>query len=294
MANWLANVKTKLGKKFRRRRGPLVTTIRLSGVIGSAGGIRQGLNLSVLETVLERAFQPSQVKAVAISVNSPGGSPVQSALIAERIRELADEKNIPVFAFAEDVAASGGYWLACAADEIFAHSSSILGSIGVVTGGFGFTELIKKIGIERRLYTSGNKKAMLDPFLPTKSSDLKHLKSLQLEIHNEFKDMVKTRRKKLVKSEESEIFSGAFWSGKKALELGLIDGIGDVNSILREKFGADVRIKPVKQHQSFLKRKFGFGEVDHDHSNYSANTANLAGNLLAAIENRLAWQRFGL
>ena len=215
MKSFIKSLEVKILQIIKKRRGPVVTVVRLSGVIGGMGGLRQGLSLSSIEKVLERAFSPSKLSGVAIVINSPGGSPVQSDLIAGRIRVLSQEKEVPVFTFVEDVAASGGYWLACAGDEIYASVSSIIGSIGVISGGFGYTELIRKLGIERRLHTSGDKKGMLDPFSPEKPSDLKHLKTIQEEIHNDFINMVKLRRKDRLKGQEKVIFSGSFWGGGK-------------------------------------------------------------------------------
>ena len=228
-----------------RRHSPVVTVLRLDGIIGHIRGLRRGLSLSSQAAAIDKAFRPRNLVAVALSVNSPGGSAVQSALIAKRIRDLADENDIPVIAFAEDIAASGGYWLACAGDEIYANGSSIIGSIGVVSGGFGFTELIKKMGVERRLHTAGDNKAMLDPFTPEKPADVKHLKSLQREIHETFTEMVRARRGERLIGADKDIFSGAFWTGRKALEMGLIDGIGDLRSVMRARFGESVRLRPV-------------------------------------------------
>jgi len=274
------------------KRGPLVSVVSLSGVIGAMGGFRSGLSLASVEPVLERAFKPKKLKAVALAINSPGGSPVQSALIAKRIRALAAEKDVPVFAFAEDVAASGGYWLACAGDEIFAESSSIVGSIGVVSGGFGFPELLKRYGIERRLHTSGDKKAMLDPFSPEKAGDIKHLKALQAEIHDDFIGMVKERRGTRLIGVDKEVFSGAFWTGTKAKELGLIDGLGDLRSVMRDRFGDDVRLRPIKAHQSFWKRRFGGAELQNGLG--VGFGQDLGDGLLGAVEERMIWNRFGL
>ena len=294
MRNKISKVWDKLYNFIRKRRGPVISVIQLKGVIGGASSIRTGLSLSSLDKGIEGAFSHSGLKAVVLIVNSPGGSPVQSLLISNRIRSLADEKKIPVLAFAEDVAASGGYWLLSSADQIYASPSSIIGSIGVVSGGFGFTELIKKLGIERRLYTSGEKKAMLDPFSPEKASDLRHLKKVQDDIHDEFVNIVKLRRNGLLKGPDREIFSGAFWTGKKALELGLIDGLGDFYSVINEKFGKNIRIKKMKENSSFFKRKFGlygkslFFDLNHE------NSSVLCENVISAIENRLKWNRFGL
>ena len=273
-----------------RRPLPLVTVLRLDGVIGHISGFRRGLSLSSQAAAIDKAFRPRNLVAVALSVNSPGGSAVQSALIAKRIRDLADENDVPVIAFAEDIAASGGYWLACAGDEIYANESSIIGSIGVVSGGFGFAELIKKMGVERRLHTAGDKKAMLDPFTPEKPADVKHLKSLQREIHETFTEMVRARRGERLNGPDKDIFSGAFWTGTRALEMGLIDGIGDMRSVMRAKFGDRVKLKPVARRQPFLRRRFGFaGPIGG-----SPEPGDWAAAAIAAIEERLIWNRFGL
>ena len=275
-----------------RRQSPVVTVLRLDGIISHGRGLSRGLSLSSQAAAIDRAFRPRNLVAVALCVNSPGGSAVQSALIAKRIRDLAGENDVPVIAFAEDIAASGGYWLACAGDEIFANESSIIGSIGVVSGGFGFTELIHKMGVERRLHTAGDKKAMLDPFSAEKPADIKHLKSLQREIHETFTGMVRARRGERLTGTDKNIFSGAFWTGAKALEMGLIDGIGDVRSVMRERFGERVRLLPVGA-QRPLWRRFGAAERSSGGFGF-ASTENLAGDVLAAIEERLIWNRFGL
>jgi len=270
-------------------RKPVVAVLRFEGVIGN---LQRGFSLAGQAVPIERAFKLRNLAAVALTINSPGGSPVQSALIAKRIRALADENNVPVFAFAEDVAASGGYWLACAADEIYADDSSIIGSIGVVSGSFGFTELIKKIGVERRLHTAGDKKAILDPFTPEKANDVKHLKALQRDIHESFSETVRARRGKRLKGSEKKIFSGAFWTGGRALELGLVDGIGDLRSVMRQRFGDKVKLRPVRDQRSFWKRRFrlsrGFAGVP------AAGGDELVAGVLAAVEERLIWNRFGL
>lgn len=267
---------------------PCVNVLRLSGVIGGLGGLRRGLSLGSQARAIARAFKGRNLKAVALAINSPGGSPVQSALIAGRIRQLADEGGVPVYAFAEDVAASGGYWLACAGDEIYADASSIIGSIGVVSGGFGLQDMIAKLGIERRLHTSGDKKAMLDPFQPEKPADVKHLKDLQGDIHQAFKDMVHARRGKRLKGADKELFSGAFWTGTRALDHGLIDGIGDLRSIMRDKFGDDVKLRVIGERRGLFSR---FRMSDHG---VSPETADWGAGLIAAAEERLMWNRFGL
>ncbi|MEK9724634.1 MAG: S49 family peptidase [Rhodospirillaceae bacterium] len=230
------------------------------------------------------------LSAVALAINSPGGAPVQSALIAKRIRDLAYEKKVPVYAFIEDVGASGGYWLALAADEIYAQPSSIVGSIGVVSGGFGFADAIEKLGIERRLHTSGEKKAMLDPFGPEKPADVKHLQALQKEIHEDFKAMVRDRRGERLKGNSRTVFSGAFWTGTKALDLGLVDGLGDVRGVMRARFGDDVRLRPLDDLRPWWRRRLALAAT-------GAPTAGLGGlgdEILGAVEERLWWNRFGL
>ena len=221
---------------------PIVPVVRLSGVIGISSPLKPGLTLANVARSLERAFAMRNMpSAVALSINSPGGAAAQSHLIHRRIRALADEKKLPVIAFVEDVAASGGYMIACAADEIVADPSSIVGSIGVVGGSFGFDKLIEKIGIERRLYTSGENKAMLDPFLPEKPEDVERLKALQREIHESFIALVKERRGAKLDSRETALFSGEYWTGQRGLELGLVDAVGDLRNVLRERYGDKVR-----------------------------------------------------
>ena len=273
-----------------RNPAPVVGVLSLSGVVGRLGPVGRGLSLAGLADAIDGAFKLRRQVAVALAVNSPGGSPVQSQLIAKRIRDLADEKDVPVYAFAEDVAASGGYWLALAADEIYASENSVIGSIGVISGGFGFTELIKRIGIERRLHTSGDKKAMLDPFKPEKPAEVKRLKDLQGDIHQSFQSLVRERRAKRLKAREKELFSGAFWTGTRALEMGLIDGIGDMRSVMRAKFGDRVKLKPVTRRRPFLRRRFGFaGPIGG-----APEPGDWAATAIAAIEERLIWNRFGL
>ncbi|MEJ2120880.1 MAG: S49 family peptidase [Alphaproteobacteria bacterium] len=275
---------------FFGSRGPVVAVIRLHGVIGRLGPLRSGLTLAGLATVIERAFKMKHLKAVAISVNSPGGSPVQSSLIFKRLRALAEEKDVPILAFTEDAAASGGYWLACAGDEIYADENSIVGSIGVISGGFGFPELMKRIGVERRLHTAGENKSLLDPFQPEKPEDVKRLEALQSDIHASFMDLVRSRRGKRLKGDEKDVFSGAFWTGKRALELGLVDGIGDLRTVLRDRFGDKVRLRLVQAKRGFLSRRLGFragGEGLPGPSGWPAE-------LIAAVEERFLWNRLGL
>ena len=275
---------------FGKRR-PVVAVLTLNGVIGQMGGLRRGLSIGSIEKRLESAFNVRRLVAVAVSINSPGGAPVQSDLIAKRLRDLATEKDIPVFAFIEDVAASGGYWLACAGDEIYACNSSIVGSIGVVSGGFGFTDLIGKLGIERRLYTSGEKKAMNDPFGPEKPSEVKHLKALQKDIHNDFISMVKINRGERLNGAHNKLFTGSYWTGRQALELGLIDGIGDIRNVMREKFGKNIRFKFFDENRSWLQRRLS---TQNRFISGKGNDLGLARDLVVAIEERFLWNRFGL
>lgn len=270
---------------------PAVSVLRLSGVIGRMGGLRgAGLSLEGLERSIERAFAPRGIDAVALAVNSPGGSPVQSALIAGRIRQLAEEKNIPVLAFAEDVAASGGYWLACAADEIYADESSILGSIGVISAGFGFPDLLARHGVERRVHSSGARKGMLDPFQAESPDDVERLTAIQSDIHDSFKELVRARRAGKLKGEESDLFNGDIFSGRQALAVGLIDGIGDMRTVLRQRFGDKVRLRPVGERRSFLRRRFGLARERRS----GMARGDLAGQFVAAVEEWAHWKRFGL
>jgi signal peptide peptidase SppA len=240
------------------------------------------LALAEQASSIERVFKLSRLKAVALAINSPGGSPVQSALLAGRIRQLAEENEIPVYAFCEDVAASGGYWLACAAEEIYADPASIVGSIGVVSAGFGFTDMLEKIGVERRVHTSGEKKGMLDPFVPEVEDDLARLREIQEDIHEQFKDYVRKRRGTKLIASEDMLFSGEFWTGRRSQELGLIDGLGDLRSVMREKYGEKVNL-----HLVGGRKRFGLGRL-------LGGQADLVDQGVAALEDRAYWSRFGL
>lgn len=270
---------------------PVVSVLRLSGVIGAIGPMRGGLTLEAAAESIERAFAPKDQQAVALVINSPGGSPVQSALIGNRIRQLADEKKLPVLAFVEDVAASGGYWLACAADEIIADPASIVGSIGVVSQGFGFQDLLARIGVERRVYTAGRNKAMLDPFQPEKSEDVERLKALQLEIHASFIAWVKARRGSRLKADDDMLFTGEFWTGSRGLGLGLVDSLGDLRATLRARFGDTVRFRLVEERKPWLARRLGMAGVALLVGDLATGAA--AG-LIAAAEERALWGRYGL
>jgi signal peptide peptidase SppA len=268
---------------------PIVPVLRLSGVIGGSASIRKGgLSLADMAGSIEKAFEHSGAVAVALAINSPGGSPVQSSLIAKRIRDLAGEKELPVFAFCEDVAASGGYWLACAADEIHANPSSIVGSIGVVSAGFGFPALLEKVGIERRVHTAGENKAILDPFAPENPDDVVHLKELQAEIHEQFKTYVRAHRGERLDDDEVTLFSGAFWTGERAVSLGLVDGLGDLRAVMREKFGDRVRLPVMTEPKGWLQRRMGMRL-----SALSA-PADWAPSVMGALDERAHWSRFGL
>lgn len=278
-----------------RSPAPTVAVIRLQGVIAPSAGFRATLSLAGLAATLHRAFSLKGIKAIALQINSPGGSPVQSALIAARIRALASEKHLPVYAFIEDVGASGGYWLACAADEIYADANSIVGSIGVISSSFGLEDFITRHGVHRRVYTSGEHKGMLDPFLPENPDDVARLKTMQAEIHDNFKAEVRARRGRKLKGEESELFSGAFWTGAKAKELGLVDGLGDLRSIMRLHFGPRVSLKLIGAQRGWLRRRFMRNEAPAlDMAQASPIAASLADGVLAAIEERAWWGRYGL
>src|SRR6201997_5630725 len=236
---WIDRGREWIPARLRGRRA-VVPVVRLSGVRGGVPPLRPGMTLAGVAKMLERAFSVKHARAVALLINSPGGSPVQSRQIYLRIRQLAAEKSLPVLVFVEDVAASGGYMIACAGDEIFCDPSSILGSIGVVGGSFGFQELIKKVGIERRLYTAGAHKAMLDPFLPENPDDVAKLKALQREIHQIFIALVKESRGARLKGADDTLFTGEYWAGETSIALGLADGIGDIRSTLRARYGEKV------------------------------------------------------
>jgi serine protease SohB len=265
---------------------PVVPVLRFSGVIGAAVPLRPGLSLASTAKMIERAFKVRHARAVAMIINSPGGSPAQSHLIFQRIRQLSAEKNIPVFAFVEDIGASGGYMLACAADEIIADTYSLVGSIGVVGGSFGFEKLIDKLGIERRLYTSGERKAMLDPFLPEKPEDVKRLKAIQKDIHERFIALVKERRGAKLNGADKTLFSGEFWTAANALDLGLIDNIGDLRSFLRARYGDKVRTPLIAAEKGFLARRLGMTKAELP--------SGLADEAISALEERAIWSRYGL
>jgi len=276
-----------LGRVFPDYGAPIVPVVRLSGTIGRVSRFQSGLTLAAVSPLLRKAFSIRSAPAVALIVNSPGGSPVQSHLIYKRIRALAEEKEKTVIVFAEDVCASGGYMIACAGDEIVVDPSSIVGSIGVVSAGFGFVEAIRKLGVERRVYTSGEAKVILDPFQPEKPEDVARIRAIQEEVHDHFIEIVRTRRGEvLAKDKDDDIFSGQFWSGKTAIALGLADRTGDLRSTLRERFGEKVRFRLFSTERSFFGRKgVGIG---------GALGGAFSEAILSELDERLLWDRYRL
>lgn len=277
---------------------PVVPVVRITGPIGSSGRFGQGVTLAGIADTLEKAFSVKGAAAVALAINSPGGSPVQSDLIYRRVRALAEEKKLPVYAFAEDAAASGGYFIALAADEIFADDASIIGSIGVVSAGFGLTGLIERFGIERRVYTAGTNKGMLDPFLPEKREDVERLKAIQAKLHEVFKDRVRTSRgARLAEGQDDLLFSGAFWIASEAVDLGLIDGVGDIRSVMRARFGDKAALKPIGGARGLFPRRPQPGVaaraawLDEQGPAPALIDAETA---LAVVETRGLWARLGL
>jgi signal peptide peptidase SppA len=257
---------------------PVVAVVKLHGVITPTPSplSRGTININTVEQALVKAFDHEKLSAVALAINSPGGAPTQSALVSERIRELADRKKVPVIAFCEDVTASGGYWLACAADEIYAHSSSLVGSIGVVTAGFGLNGLLERVGVERRVYTAGENKVRLDPFRPEKDEDVEWLKSLQTQLHEQFVSWVKERRGDRLTGDD--LFTGEIWTGAKATELGLVDGVGNLRAVLTKRF-PDAELTVAEPKRPLLAR-LGLGGATQS--------------LLTAVEHRAIWARYGL
>jgi len=265
------------------KRGPKIPVIRLSGVIADTVTRRGGISYDRTKKMIGKAFSMARAPAVALVINSPGGTPAQSQLIANLIRQLADEKEITVYAFVEDVAASGGYWLACAADHIYVQETSIVGSIGVISAGFGLDDLIDRHGIKRRLYTSGREKSMLDPFTPEKPADVARLKEIQMQIHAHFITWVKDRRGGRLEGLDEDLFEGRFWTGTAAINMGIVDEIGDVRSVMREKYGEDIRLidfSPDKKLR-FLPQIPGVSET-------------LVDDVITGVEDRALWGRFGL
>jgi signal peptide peptidase SppA len=271
----------------------VVPVVRLSGVIGAVTPLRPGMTLATVSRVLERAFSTRNAKAVALVINSPGGSPVQSRQIYLRIKQLAAEKKLPVLVFVEDVAASGGYMIACAGDEIICDPSSILGSIGVVGGSFGFQEAIKRLGIERRLYTAGAHKAMLDPFLPENPDDVAKLKALQREIHQIFIALVKESRGARLKGSDDTLFTGEYWAGESSIALGLADSIGDLRSTLRARYGEKVLTPVIAQPTGLLSGLLGRKSPGAGQLSAMESMASLPDDLISAVETRAIWAKFG-
>lgn len=269
---------------FLQDPAPVVAILPLEGVIGTTSRFSTALNLAGLEEKIQQAFEVYNVKAVALAVNSPGGSPVQSELIMRRIQKLSEEKKIPVYAFMEDVAASGGYLISLAAEEIYAHEASIVGSIGVISAGFGYDKAIEKIGVERRIYAAGDSKSILDPFQPEKEKDIKILKEIQKDIHDFFKNLVKERRGERLKGTQKLMFSGQFWAGQEALKLGLVDGIGDIHTVMKEKLGDKTKFKRIKEEKGFIKGLLGM----------TGPKARISDEILSTLETRSLWGRFGL
>jgi serine protease SohB len=269
---------------------PLVSVLRLYGAIGIGGPLGRSLDDEGLATTIARAFEHRRLAAVALAINSPGGSPVQSALIAARIRRLAEEKKVPVFAFCEDVAASGGYWLACAADEIYADANAIVGSIGVVSAGFGLQEAIARLGVERRVHTAGNRKALLDPFRPEDPDDVARLKHIQKGIHDNFIAHVRGARGERLKGAPETLFSGDIWLGGEAVDLGLIDGLGHLVPTMKARFGEDVRFEVAMPRRTLLQR---LGAPQMQAAAFGGAEAAAAG-ALSAAETRAMWARWGL
>jgi signal peptide peptidase SppA len=278
----------------RLRRGTaVVPVVRLSGVIGAVTPLRPGMSLAGVARTLERAFATKNAKAVALVINSPGGSPVQSRQIYLRIRQLAAEKKLPVLVFVEDVAASGGYMIACAGDEIFCDPSSILGSIGVVGGSFGFQELIRRIGVERRLYTAGAHKAMLDPFLPENPDDVARVKALQSEIHAIFIALVRQSRGTRLKGADDVLFTGEYWAGETSISLGLADAIGDLRSTLRARYGDKVLTPVIAPATGILAGLLGRRSAGAGTLTSLEGFAGLPDELISALETRAIWAKFG-
>ena len=267
----------------------IIPIVYISGIIGNIGGLRNGITISSIENLLEKAFKIKKSAAVVIIINSPGGSPVQSSLIYKRIKKLAKKNKTKVIFFVEDVAASGGYYIACAGDEIYVDENSIVGSIGVIYASFGFDKLIKKYGIERRIFTTGKYKSILDSFQKQKLSDVKKLKSIQTEIFKNFKNIVLKNRIKKINKQNKNIFSGSFWTGKEAIKLGLVDGIGDLKTVMEKKFGERLKYVPIKPKKSFLKGSLSKSFYSRD----LVDTKKIINDMMTYIESRNIWGRYG-
>lgn len=272
----------------------VVSVLRLDGVIGKVSQMKSGLALHTLNKQIEKAFNQSKFVAVCLCINSPGGSPSQSDLIARRIRQLADEKKIPVISFVEDVAASGGYWLACAGDRIYATKSSIVGSIGVISSGFGFVDAIEKLGVERRVYTEGKNKSVLDPFKPAKQEDIKLIQKLQKSIHSNFIDFIKTRRGGTITQDDDIVFNGEFWTGETALDYGLIDGISDMYSYIINKYGSDIKFEYIEQKKSLMKKLLKMDSQLNHESLIDYTTDSLIEKIDDKIQQKLISSRYNI
>ena len=278
----------KLWEGFQSKRAPVVSVLRLEGMIGGGGRCQRGLSLDAISRDIDAAFASNRVRAVALVINSPGGAPVQAELIRRRLVDLSTEKDIPLVAFCEDVAASGGYWLACAAPKIYAQEASIIGSIGVISAGFGAPALLAKIGLERRVYSAGDQKSMLDPFQTEKPEDVTHLKALQAEIHEGFKKLVRDSRADRLTAPEDELFNGAFWTGSQARDLGLIDDIGELRQVMRQTYGDNVKFRSRRRRRGLMGR---FGMASDAAAGTLIGDCIEAG--LEALEARALWARFG-
>lgn len=274
--------------------GPVVPVLRFTGPIGMATPLRQGLSLAACSDAIHRAFKLSKLPSVAVIVNSPGGSPVQSSLIYKRLRQMAEEHEKKIYVFCEDVAASGGYYIAAAGDEIYADACSIVGSIGVISGGFGFVDAIDKLGVERRIYTSGMNKSQLDPFRPENSADVERLKAILEDIHDTFIGVVKESRAGRITGPDSEVFSGRVWAGPRALEHGLLDGISDVRTKMRELHGDKVKLRVVPMARGGLLGLLRRPYAEAPAAALSSLPAGLGDDLLSALEARALWARYGL
>ena len=267
----------------------IVPVVYMSGIIGNVGALKNGITISSTQDLLEKAFKIKNSAAVALIINSPGGSPTQSSLIYKRIKKLAKKNKTKVIFFVEDVAASGGYYIACAGDEIYVDENSIVGSIGVIYTSFGFDKLIKKYGIERRIFTTGKYKSILDSFQKQKLSDVKKLKSIQSEIFKNFKEVVLKSRGKKINIQNKNIFSGSFWAGKEAVKLGLVDGVGDLSTIMEKKFGEKIKYIPIKPKKSFLKGVLSRSSYFKDLVDTKENISDM----MEYMESRNIWGRYG-
>ena len=268
-----------------RKSKPTIAILNLTGVIGRMSAMKSGLSLDSLNQLIEKAFKTKNLTAICLIINSPGGSPVQSELIAKRIRTLAAEKKVPIYSFVEDCAASGGYWLACAGDQIYASASSVIGSIGVISAGFGFTEAISKLGVERRVYSEGRNKSILDPFMPVQKEDISIIKKIQKQVHEHFINYVKERRIGKLTQEDDILFNGEFWSGNTALDYGLIDGLDDMYNFIKKKYG-DVTFKYIGEKHSWIKKKLGIGD--------QGIIKEFSDSLIESVDNKVKFDKFNI